>query len=71
MQTHIQLWVGLELTIPVFKRAQTVHALDRGGLCDLFTLYIGVIIDNNLSITPDGATQTYNLKRVMFRIYAY
>jgi hypothetical protein len=27
-------WVGFEPTIPVFKRAKTVHALDRFGDCD-------------------------------------
>jgi hypothetical protein len=31
-------WVGFEPTIPAFKRAKTVHALDSGH-CDLLVNY--------------------------------
>jgi hypothetical protein len=41
--------VGFEPTIPVFKRAKTVHALDRAatviGLTNSLVVIINVIID--------------------------
>jgi hypothetical protein len=55
-QTHTQTsmpWVGFEPTIPAFKRAKTVHALDRAGtvirlLLPYFTEQRGTVGDISL-----------------------